>query len=96
MGNLENCCKSDANVDNKNQVETLNPITGDLRDMKFTRNQIVSVVKFQALIRGFLTRKRHRLARIRRDYHAGHDPTAYGQDVQHVEYENPRVFVSTK
>ena len=64
MGNIENCCKSDANVDNHNQVETVNPIAGDFKNQKVTAQQIVLIVKLQAIVRGVLARKRSRLMRV--------------------------------
>ena len=68
MGNIENCCKSDANVDNKNQVETVNPIAGDFKNQKVTAQQIVFIVKLQAIVRGVLARKRSRLMRVQREF----------------------------
>ena len=105
MGNIENCCKSDANVDNKNQVETVNPIAGDHK-LNLTTQQVLLIVKLQAIIRGVLGRKKCRLMRVQREFVVqgdlgmnmkGTNPTpSYGMihGEQQVEYENPRVFVS--
>lgn len=92
MGNLENCCKSDATIDAKSNVD-MTPMGGhDLRNLKLNLRQVYLLKRIQARVRGMITRKQ---VNIMRNRDIGMGNAAFGANLNPdhggVDYENWRV-----
>ena len=93
MGNLENCCKSDATIDAKSNVD-MTPMGGHdmMRNVKLNLRQMYLLKRIQARVRGMLTRKR---VNIMKNRDIGMGNAAFGMALNGgdggVDYENWRV-----
>lgn len=84
---MGNCC-SGQTVDNVGDIKTLDH--NQLRS-RITMEQLALIVKVQATIRGYLTRKKVRIAQM----NMGMGAHYYDPEVQvNEDYDNPKVQVS--
>ena len=82
---MGNCC-SGQTVDNVGDIKTLDH---NQLSRRITMEQLALIIKVQATIRGYLTRKKIRVAQMNMGIYQ-YDPNAEVAD----DYDNPKVQVS--
>ena len=88
---MGNCC-SGQTADIHGDIKSLDQ---DNLNRRITMDQIALIIKVQAAFRGYITRKKIRVAQVNMGMHHQYDPYEGMAGGENDDYDNPKVLVST-